>query len=914
MNRRVTVTRNVNQQVKDLLGQLLQQSLVDIRGDIPFTMRDVVRRFDMDVTNIIDLDATPIRRDLFRDETVNTLMDSAYVDHYVQYIDAFTLQDALTNLRGLFDSGIMAAVMRAGELKSRIHDYTLLAENQHDFTDVFHNTFNDSYNGAAIDTQLSISPTAGIIRLQSIDQNFCEPEHCNIKLSLISLDPDIIDESDAANAYNNNMMSPYFVTCVAYGDPTNPDYGTINFGEESGILVRLEIKFAGVFPITRVSFAQFSTMPFDIIAMYYSQKATPEWHIDDLDEIDITGYSSDNNEVEINFDRVYAQTVWIVLRQKHYLEAKSQTALDQLLTTSEYLDYVGGVVERIAIDGFTETEDEQDIAKEIVASIKAQVDRLSDRVEPHARAYTLGVFNVKAANASYMQYGEYESQVEKLRGNVASVAVAFDGSVDMTASGQVDTAAVFSLVLPGDKEVFLGQTFLDAGVNQVIDTAIISENTILSGGNLIPDPEHPYKFKTHFVPAPDADTVSIRLFVDGYEEVIEPGVDEVSWDGNRLEVRLPAVTCEAYNLYDGKVVTMRYEVPAIDRYGRSYDIDEVDILKALGKPNIRDNAACELGDRYMYHKSGEVYVSYAPGEWFECNIEGEDSLFYCIYTGKGEAATDDVLQIGTKLFLPEKLVIPPYDDFYYGVTGDPAADQNASTTHDDVTYQTYKTDLPYVKGTLKVYVDGVYTNEVIEYETDIDGNIATNDMKRVFYVHRPESESVVTCSYIPLDVDDPGSGYVNTNIAQHTEMERFTGTTDKKLRLSRFAFHDNTIVTSPTFAVQNGVFFLKRKYSIVYEPIVVYINGIKATNIHDYETGLTPEFKPKKRTTDYQYYFEHGDTLVFNEELKGNIIVYYYTLSDSFKTRISLYRSNSFREDQTPELYNYTILANIQRH
>lgn len=917
MNRRVVITRDVAQEIKDLLATLLEKSLVDIRGDVPFTMRDLVKRFDLTSTNIIDMERQTLRRELFRDESINSLMDSTYIDHYIQYVDAFTLQDLLYRIRGLFDSGIMSAIMKAGELKSRMRDYSKLAAEQYAFTDVYHNSFNELYNGAPASVKLAQNAAAGIIRLQGLEQNFGEPDHSNIKLSLISTDPEIIDETDPVNAYNKDMMSPYYITAIAYGNPTNPDYGTINFGEYDGILVKLEIKLAGIYPINRISLAQFSTSPFDVVKIYCSEKASPVWHIDDLDEITINIISTDNNEVEINFDRVYTRTLWIVLQQRHYLEAQTQVAMDELLSTQEYLTYAGGTLERIAVDGFIECDDQKSIVTEILDNVKTQVQRLTSTVEPHARAYTLGVFNVKAANVAYAQYGEYVGHQEKIRGNVISAKVAFEGEIDTNQSGQIDTAALFSLMLPGDREVFLGQSMAEGNESYVVDVTTIEENTIISGGNLVPDPTYPYRFKTHFLPAMTGSTLPMTIYVDGYEQPIAPTSDQLSWDGNRVEVRLDSSLCNTYNLYDGKIATLRYVIPVTDRTGRSYSVDEVDIVKALGKPNIKDNTACELGDRYLYHVSGTVYVSYEPDEWFPCYIEGEeDTVYYCIGTGKGEAPVSNlVYSVGGRLFLHESLVIPPYDDFYYGATNDEPVYQSSTISYGGKLYRVYKTDLAYVKGTLKAYIDGAHTVEVLEYDTDVLGSILTTEQKRTVYIYVPEpSTSEVRVSYIPLDVDDPGSGYVNTNIAQHTNMERFTETVNKKVVLSRYSYHDNTIVRSPTFALNKGVFFLKRKYSVVYEPIVVYINGIKATNVHDYQTGGAPQFKEKVRATDYQYYFENGDTLVFNEDLKGSIIVYYYTISDAFVPKVRLYRSNTFRDDQTPELYNYTILTNIQRH
>ena len=922
MNRRVVITREVANEIKTLLAELLEKSLVDVRGDIPFAMREVVKRFDLNSSNIIDIERQPLDGELFRDELINTLLDSTYIDHYIQYIDAFALQDALQRIRGLFESGIMSAITKAGELRSRMRDFSDLADQQFSFTDVYHNSFSDLYNSAAPKVQVSQNPAAGIIRLQGLEQNFSEPEHCNVKLSVLSMDTDLIDETDSINAYNRDMMSPYFVTAVGYGNPTNPNYGTINFAEEDGILVSLEIELAGVYPVNRVSFAQFSTAAFDVLHVYYSEKTSPEWSIYDLDEATFNTFSTDNNEIEINFDRVYARTIKIVLRQRHYLEAPVQIPMDSFLTTQEYLDYAGSTLDRIAVDGFIESDDNVAIVKEVLENVKDQVESLTYNIEPHARSYTVGVFNLKTLNVSYAQYGEYQGREEKLRGNLSSARITYNGEVD-SLSGVINTAILFSVILPGNREVFLGEGITVGGDTTIHDVTTIRENMVISGGTQSVDPNYPYKFKTHFMPALTDGVPNITMYVDGADVSITPLITEVSWDGNMAEIRLDANTCNANDLYDGKIATLEYTVPYLDRHGRVYSVDEVDIIKTLGKPNIKDNTACELGDRYLYHMSGSTYISYAPDEWYACYIDGiEDTVYYAVGTGKsismpvtsGELTGSEVaIRIGSGVFLHENVVIPPYDDFYYGAINDTAVYQSSHIHVDGKDYYTFRTSLQYVKGTIKPYVNGSFTSEFEEYTTDTPTVVQTAEMKRTIYVYVPNIGSdTVTCSYIPLDtVSD--SEFAESNVAQFTNTERFTETVDKKLNLSRYVYHDNTIIRSPNFALNRGVFFLKRKYSVVYEPIAVYVNGVKATNVHDYETGGTPSFKDKVRTTDYQYYFEDGNTLVFNEDLKGSIIVYYYSLSDAFIPMVRLYRSNSFRDDQTPELYNYTILANIQR-
>ena len=566
-------------------------------------------------------------------------------------------------------------------------------------------------------------------------------------------------------------------------------------------------------------------------------------------------------------------------------------------------------------DGFFEITDVPEQVLELVKSMKEETMLPVEQFNANTRSYIIGLYNLAAYNVNYETYGSFESRTTSLRGNLSSVSLAFDGNLwYISDSGSYDTACLFS-IMTAEREVYVGVPV--GSQNEIVDAVVIEENRKFEQGTMVQSPTHLYRISTHFIP--DDDYIDqLELYADG--EILS--LPEVSSSGiiiNKqdygVEIELPTEFALDNDIYDGSVVTMKYILADTDRFGRNYDIESVDILSVLGKPNISDNTSADIFSQYIYtveRDEDEVVVasrSYDNTEYSPVIVSGE--LYFCVYDGKGETISGDVVNISGKKYVRESSVVGPFDDFYYGSIREEPVLVQSGVVSGSVEYNIFNTDKQYVKDTIKVFRDGYYTTGVEEYSTDTDLVILAGDEKKLFMVPS-EAGTDVLVSYIPID-RTVTSKYIDTNIAQFNKTERHTRTTDKKIALERFPFIDRSIVASPHFDFAGGLFSFKYKYSVVYEPMVVYVNGVKAINMTEYRSGKKPVFQAKKRATDYRYYVEAGNTVVFNEDIIGNIVIYYYVLSDSFSTKVSMYKSNYLKTDISPELYNYTILANVQR-
>jgi len=514
---------------------------------------------------------------------------------------------------------------------------------------------------------------------------------------------------------------------------------------------------------------------------------------------------------------------------------------------------------------------------------------------------------LRVANVAYDAVGEYTSIQYPLVGNLIDVAVAGDGTMHYTEDGVPETISLFS-IQTGTHELFLGES--SAGV--VSDANIVSANISYVDGIMEQDNDYPYMLSTHFIP--DNNVLdSFRLgigTISGVTSFPIPSGAVISDKDDGVDILLPQSFSSEWNLASGSVVTMQYYIAAQDRFGRPYSTHSISIPNSVGKPNITDNRVMNIPYQYLYVPVTSGAVCYAPEEYYPVSISGD--LYFCLGSGKGETIDSTVIiaSEGT-LFARGKYTAGPLNDFYYGSIGEPVTvvSGSGSLYHCATSY-------PYIKGTLKIFNGKYIVSAVDEYPTDDPtdpsvGILSLADKTR-FTVSGDFDTWDLTAGYIPIDNTDV-SPYINTNIAQHNAVERFTGTQRASITLSRYPYIDAHIIQSDSFASSDGVFSLLYKYSITYEPVVVYVNGIKARNITDYENGGTPVFSEKIRETDYQYYVRNGNELVFNEELVGNIMVYYYVLSDNLQAKITMMRSNIIRDDLSPEMFNYTLLTNILR-
>lgn len=270
----------------------------------------------------------------------------------------------------------------------------------------------------------------------------------------------------------------------------------------------------------------------------------------------------------------------------------------------------------------------------------------------------------------------------------------------------------------------------------------------------------------------------------------------------------------------------------------------------------------------------------------------------------------------------------PNDAFYTGIVGEPISEPfetssrrygATSDPEDDYVTLKYRTATPYVKGSLRIMLDDTLI-VCTEYSDDTDDAQLDPEGKRVFsirgYLYTAAKFVNAKLYYIPIDHSFP-SQYYASNINIPNKIERFSATSDTAtLSLGSISYLDSMIVGSPSFALQDGVFYYRNRYNVTYEPFIVTVNGIKAKNITDYrgDPATPPAFSTKTDASSYEYYVKDLQTLVFDSKIKkANIVVKYYNFADEYRVILNTYKSNYRKDYLTPEITGITAIMNIQR-
>lgn len=905
--RRLEIARKTSDIARKYIADIIKDSVVDLRGEYPNEIIEVVNNLSFDHSHIPDV--TFNEGDLFREQTVNNLLELIYLDLLIQYGDIFDIQDRLTDIRKLFDSSISANVVKASELADKARSYKALSSKQFQFTDTYHESFNMARNHSLSDFKLGINNGAGLIRLPSIVEEFARPETSEILLTVFSDATKLVDESDDTGAYTDDLTEPYFVTVFSTGNPVNKDVPAVLLADYNGIIVDITVRFNTVVPVTRVNFTPFSSAPLDLVGVFYSVVPEASWDYGDIRIVRQWDLAYDTDDIEVNFPRVYAREIHILVHQTSFNLARADTEIEDVLSAKDYIDAVADNISYLLPEGFTEHNDLEMQVEELTKYLQDKATIQTERPAPNTRSYVVGLCGIGVSNVSYSHFGDYHGATKSIKGNLHSISFIQDGDITRSGGeGVVDSCALFS-IQTGGSDIYVGSVD-DSG--KAIDAAVIEANLEYREGAMVKNDTHPYKFETHFRPT---DTMSgLEMYNDGKLYTFPAGA-QIELGIHNAIVKLPASFATLNNLLEGTIITMLYDLNSYDQIGRPYNVSQVRLSDRIGRPNIAVNEAVYIKDSYLYVPTISGSVEYAPElsvteptEWIRVSISGE--VHYQLDDDKGLPFNGTtIFENDGSYYAHESKVTGPFDDFYYGSLKEEPTLVNTSGT-----INTMQTEEPYVKGTLKAFENDRMIAQLVECDVDVLGNILTDEEKRIFTIPSSYNINDVKVCYVPID-SDAITDYIASNIAQYTTTEKFSQTKDGKIVLSKFPYLDPDILSSRAFDFSDGAFYLRWKYSVVYEPVAIFINGIKAINITDYRKGINtrPQFRKSYREDDYQYYVENGNTVAFNKDLSGTILIYYYHFTDRIREQIEMYRSNYSRDDESPEIYSYTLLANIQR-
>lgn len=918
MDKRIRLKRETAEQLRPLIASIVASAVEETRGDVPGAISEFVGAMKFDQCVVPD----SLLQGPLLDERLNDLLDMIYTDLTVQYHDAFSLEDMILTVRNLFESTIFSQVIETGDLSAKLRYYQTLDGQMGQYNHILYESFNQSVNYSQSLSPLQINADAGVMRLPAVEESHDGAAMNDVLLVPISNMVGIVYSSDPSSAYSTSPLDPFYTILSTNAFPENTDFLAYTFSNFEGALVDLTVRFPVLTYVSKITFSLFSNGNAKVAGVYYSRNADPSWGRGELTSIPVDEISYDNPGIDLSFERTALRELHVVLNIEEFTSERAATETTRYLTTDSYATFLAHLCRDIVPGGFIEQEDFAKQVAEIRDDMTSRLDHAVETIGTGLKFYVAGLYNLHVSDLIYSSYGEYESEPTAVHGNIIAVSAHMNGPFDIVSDGVLEGCSLLSSVT-ADTEVYVKQPNSSGEMN---DACALAYRYIMENNVEIIDPDYPLVAETHFIPAEvSGELTGFRMYSWG-EELPLPSSYILSRKPYATFVGLPSDYITAHNLYCGAVLTMTYPPAESDRYGRTYLPGESNLLESVGNPTLR-NPSLEAYSLTIYvpFPLGGVdnFISYGPGEYSLVSANGVPR--YYIGEGKGEDTTtlDDEEVIVSSLaagavphlYVREKEVIGPFSDFYFGVLEEPLS-PGTLTSIAGVSYYEFETAFAYAKGTLnlKLLDEPVYV--FTEYSTDGTVPLGLDEKNKIYIL--PSSipsytpDTIVYASYVPID-HSASSAYVDTNIARHNMTETVQASAVREVKLRRYSYVDKTIMVSRQFDFCDGIFSLKQRYSVVYEPVVVYVNGVKARNLTEYRKR--DEDAPKQNATigTASYTVENGNRVVFDREVTGTVIVNYYAFTDSIRTKIRMYRSNARSTYLSPALHDYYVGLNARR-
>ena len=919
----LVVERKTKNTIRNMIADALSSSVMDLRNYYNSDIVAVIDKLDFSTPFVPD---NVFKGELFREKDLNDFLDYIYLDLLIQYGDLYTLRDYLERLRSMFVSTVVPQMVKAGETSANVRNLTKLKDTQYAFTDIISESFNYNINTYPYSEKLKINPGAGIIRLDGKEKNYASPEYMNVRIDVISTGCKVIDSSDELNAYNNDALSPFYINAISSAAPINTDRGILEFADYQGIVCDIVISFPDIIPVSRIGLTQFSDAPFEVIQLQSSTMTNQNIHYSGFDVIPLRDVSYDNNEIELNFNSVNAREIHIFVLQNKYKSTREAVEIAKFKHISDYLNNCSTILRSIDNKGFAENEDITLQLQQLFSEIRKNSQFPKESIRENIRSYTIGFYNLKVSNVTYNPTGYYTTGDYDVNGNVMNLSFNYEGIPVVIDNEQMIAAALFYTELANNR-FYMGVLNED---QKVYDISTFEANLVYDlNGELVLNTDYPIKFYTNFLPATNyfGGLNNFKIHFDDNQIALNFVNSDTDLSVYNCTVYLKDSVVKQYNLNEGVTVVTEYYTEDEDCYGNPYSPSEVDVVARIGKPNLVNHRILPVENSYLYVNttiSGETYeIGYSEEQYGRVALSGD--LYYSIGIGKGEITDFPRIVNVTKEGVSNKYVrysscSCPIDNVYAAIMNEPliSGDIFGTSVQDGKTYLKYRVDHPYMKSTIKVYEGSVPVKEMIEYRDDIYGNIVplsdeTVDKKTVYLLSGDYAD--LKAHYVPIGTSYTGMD-IQSNIASHNITETFGNIPAKGVKLGRYPYLDMDIVNSESFSVKDGVFTYQPLFSIIYEPLAVYVNGNKAKNITRYRS-TDPEIDKRlaeiSREDEYMYYLTEDGIIIPSKEMTGNITIQYYSLSDSLRAGIQMSKSNLYRDDLTPELYDFTILANVKR-
>lgn len=796
--------------------------------------------------------------DILNVNEINTSFDYIWLDHSILIEDMSILYTTYKRVLEKVKEKLVVPRLQIKEAISTTRNYLKLKGYE-----AFYNLVQPFYMGnitneEQINTKLVVDKESGILHLPiSKEIRYSSDADMNVSFQLISKGCKVIEQSDISFLFDSDLT--WYMNVVA-----EKLYNPFPYGQYNGILLAVDITLPSVVNVNTIKIRLISDVAEEIIDVLYAPS-----YSDSKAETVIPNYSVTNNAfiTDISFEPVFTRKLRVLIGSKLLREADSDIVINKRLEEN-YEEKVLQEIHSIEVDHYLldTLANSNDIRSRITdALFKDPIE-----IKKSRKLYSIPIRTIEVLNREYEAYGSFTNKGTILDGNIAFIAM--------------EEEVVNSQGIRVVKKAIINGT--EYSIGSVGEDGYINDITVVKIGN-IDDRAKTYSFTTNFLPQDDT-LVEVSAFGERLDNSnINFTLSEKLQSGTRFYLSTSS------EIVEGTTLTLRYLPAVYDRNGIAYDPRKLDIILSIGKPNTKNNLiANRVGQDIYFYESATTISRYPINEVSKYTdklrtpvnnsgtpLNGETNPVGTVYWD----GTNGYVELSVKTY-------GPYRGSYILIEEEKNVDSNGFL-EDIVTPSIKGTTEPYVRGMIQVFQGSAPAVITEEYASRFG---SVDDFKRVVIDRTSiDPSKSVRVYYHPLPkFNGTFDSTTRNNIERHNETYNLvTNSSVKEITLDRYPFVDPDIIFSSLFTKSRGTWFFKDRTSVIYEPVVIYVDRKKLEFDKDYTLS--------------------GKKISFREAVTGTINVRYYLLADRIGFKIEMYREEPLKIGNTARVLSLLALGKV---
>lgn len=796
--------------------------------------------------------------DIANSNQINRGADLIWLDHSILIEDVEILYNLYRGILEKTKERLVVPRLGVKEAISITRNYLKLRayESFYNLVQSFH--MGSVNNEEQINTKLVIDKESGIMHLPVVREfRYSSDSDMNISFKLITKGCKIIDQSDISFLFDSDLV--WYINIASEKLLNQFPYETYD-----GVLLAVDIDLPSVINVNTIKVRLVSDVTEEIVDVLYSKN-----YSDTEADTRIEDFSVTNNGfvTDISFEPVFTRRLRVIVGSKLFREAEKDTYIKNRIDP-KYEEKVIREIREIETDHLF-----LDRPIDITTARSKVTDAIfldSIEIKKSRKIYSIPIRTIEVLYREYGAYGSFSNKGTILEGNLAVI----------TMEEEVVNSKGIKVV---KKAIING---IDYSIGSLEEDGYVRDIVVVKIGD-IDNRLKTYSFTTNFIPRNDND-----IEIMAFGKVLDPSninftITEQQQSGNKYYLS------QSSEIVEGTTFTLRYLPAVYDRAGVEYDPRKLDIIVSLGKPNTKNNLIANRVSKDIYFYATPTDISRYP--------INEVSLFKELYrtpvNNSGDPLNGEPNSIGTVFWdgtsgyveLSEK-VYGPYRGAYLLIEEEKNVDSNGFL--EQIGNSSIKgTTEPYVREMIQVFQGTKPAVILAEYSARY-GNV--DEYKKITIdVNSIDISKPVKVYYHPLPkYNGTFDNVTRNNVEKHNVSQNLvTSEQIKEITLERYPFIDPDIIGSTLFTKNRGTWFFKDRTSIIYEPIVIYIDRKKLELDKDFRLS--------------------GKKISFTENVTGNINIRYYVLADRVGFKIEMYREEPLKVGNTARLLSFLALGKV---